>query len=80
MTLTFTDEERLKEIIKEELREQLRFVPTKEVFLDKMDKLMTEIKASREDVAAIVGQKETIEDHEDRIYLIENKLGLAGSV
>lgn len=45
--LTFSDEKRIREIV----REEIRFLPTKDEFYTMMDKLFGELKAIREELA-----------------------------
>lgn len=42
-----TFDEKLDQKLDEKLTEKFRFVPTKELFLEKMDKLMGEVKVTR---------------------------------
>ncbi|MCJ7739768.1 hypothetical protein MUP32_00425 [Candidatus Microgenomates bacterium] len=53
--------------LESKLNEKLKFLPSKEEFYRKMDELMGEIKAVREEQKVISGYKDQIEDHETRI-------------
>ena len=60
--------------IREVIREETKHLPSKDDFYDKMDELMGEIKAVREEQKVISGYKDQIEDHETRIGKIEEVL------
>ncbi len=55
-------------------KDDLKYLPTKEEFYSKMDELMGEVKAMREEVMVVTGYKDQIEDHETRITKIETVL------
>ncbi|MDO8503392.1 MAG: hypothetical protein Q7S60_01750 [bacterium] len=74
MTLTQKDIDQIGEIIDQKLEERIKFLPTKDEFYTKMDEVMGELKAIREEHTVSSGQ---ISDHEDRITLLEEKTGLA---
>lgn len=57
----------VKELV-EEIKERTRLLPTKDEFFTAMDKLMDEIKKSREEQTAISGR---ISVHEDRLEKLE---------
>lgn len=60
--------------IREVIREETKHLPSKDDFYDKMDEMMGEIKAVREEQKVISGCKDQIEDHETRIGKIEEVL------
>ena len=49
-------------------------LPTKEEFNIKIDEILGEIKAMREELTVVTGYKDQIEDHETRIEKIEEVL------
>jgi hypothetical protein len=55
--------------------EKIKILPTREEFFNKMDEMMGEIKASREEqtlqVGSISDHSDQLEDHEERIYNLE---------
>ncbi|OGG15763.1 hypothetical protein A3D77_07875 [Candidatus Gottesmanbacteria bacterium RIFCSPHIGHO2_02_FULL_39_11] len=59
------------------LDDKLSHLPTKEEFYTKIDALMTDVKAMREEQAVIAGKKDKIEDHEQRIEKIEQHLNFS---
>lgn len=54
-------------------------LPSKELFLSEMAKLMKEVKDMREDFTIVQGHKDQIEDHESRLEIIETKLTLTSN-
>ena len=56
------------------LEKKIDLLPTKEMFLSEMAKLMQEIKDGREEVIIVAGYKDRIEDHDDRISHLETHL------
>lgn len=79
--LTHTDEQAIRKIVKEEVSEQIRFVPSKDLFLSKMDELMGEVKSMREEFHAHAGIHEEIdeklEDHDQQLNTINEKINLS---
>jgi len=88
MTLTKSDFEAFKELIKLTLQEEaetllatkkeIKHLPTKEEFYSRMDKIMGELKAIREEHAMLSGR--VYENHEPRIRKIEKKLNLQPAI
>lgn len=66
--------EEIKESIIEEVKDQIKHLPTKEEYFSSMDKLMKEVRASRE-TQEISGSQ--LSNHEERIGNLETKVGLA---
>ena len=69
----------IKTTVKDEIdpvKEIVKFLPSKDLFLSKMAELMKEIKASREEQTAISGYKNQIEDHETRLNKVEKVLNI----
>lgn len=62
-------EEKLDQKLDEKLKERLRFLPTKEEFYEKMDEIMGELKAIREEMTILTYRSS---DHEDRLEKLEN--------
>ena len=58
------------------LDEKLKYLPTKDEFYDKMDEVMGELKAIREEQTV---QSHQLSDHEDRLVKVESKLGLTSN-
>ena len=52
----------------EELKEQVRDIPTRDELYTRLDEMMVELKANREENAIISGRSS---DHEDRITTLE---------
>lgn len=69
--LTQKDLDEIQQLIKEEIK----FLPTKDEFYTKMDEVMGELKTIREQQDVITGKNseitETLEDHESRITKLE---------
>ncbi|KKR72104.1 MAG: hypothetical protein UU16_C0046G0018 [Candidatus Woesebacteria bacterium GW2011_GWA2_40_7] len=82
MTLTKSDFEAFKELIKVTLEEQtetflatkedIKHLPTKDEFYSKMDEIMGELKATREEVVMFSDLNRKVNDHDERIEKIEN--------
>ena len=69
----------IKTTVKDEIdpvKEIVKFLPSKDLFLSKMAELMKEIKGSREEQTAISGYKNQIEDHETRLNEVEKVLNI----
>ena len=68
--ITFDEklEEKLELKLNQKLEEKLKFIPSTELFLSWMDKLMGEIKDSREEQTMLLGRQS---DHSDRIEELE---------
>lgn len=68
-------DEKLEEKLEAKLNEKLRFVPSKELFLAEMAKLMNEVKDMREEQTMHTGQHRGINDkldgHDRRIKKLE---------
>ncbi|MFZ5856620.1 MAG: hypothetical protein ACOYZ6_07305 [Chloroflexota bacterium] len=64
----------LDEKLDAKLDEKLGYLPTKEEFYEKMDEVMGELKAIREEQAV---QTHKLSNHEDRIEKLENHVGIA---
>ena len=58
----------------QEVKESITLLPTKEEFFDSTDKLMGEVKKSREE-QEVVG--DTLSQHNDRLEKLEEKVGIA---
>ncbi|MBI2590796.1 MAG: hypothetical protein HYW33_02865 [Candidatus Blackburnbacteria bacterium] len=66
--LTQQDLEQIEELIEEKIVERIRLLPTRDEFFSKMDELITELKAMREEHAVSKGQ---VIDHEERLESLE---------
>ncbi|MEK7112839.1 MAG: hypothetical protein AAB875_06020 [Patescibacteria group bacterium] len=81
MTLTQKDLDAIRDLVgleideklEQKLDEKLKNFPTKEEFFEKMDEVMVELKAIREDHAVLVHQ---VSGHEDRITTLEKTVEL----
>lgn len=69
--LTQKDFDGIEEIIDKKLEEKIKSLPTRDEFFSKMDELMGELKAIREEQTVISGYKDQLEDHEGRITKLE---------
>lgn len=68
--LTQKDLEEVKKIVKEEVK----YLPSKEDFATRMDEMMGELKAIREEQTLISGQ---LSEHSDRFEKIDKHLGIS---
>lgn len=71
MTLTMVDLDEIEKIVGEKVDEKTRNLPTKKDFFEKMDEVVGELKAIREE-QPLISQK--LSEHSDRIEKIEEKL------
>lgn len=73
--LTQKDIEEIKSIVREEIVQKTRLLPTRDEFFTKMDEVMGELKAIREEHAIqsdiLSGHTDQIEEHEERIAHLE---------
>ena len=66
--LTQKDLKEIEKVVEEKLEEKLRSLPTKDEFFSKMDELMGELSAIR-DEQTIIGHQ--VSDHEERLSALE---------
>jgi len=66
--LTQEDLEEIEKVIEEKLEEKIRLLPTKDEFFSKMDELMGELSAIRDEQTIISHQ---VSDHEERLSGLE---------
>ncbi|MBL7159721.1 hypothetical protein ISS85_04545 [Candidatus Microgenomates bacterium] len=73
--LTQKDLNEIEQLINEQLKEKIKFLPTKDEFYIKMDEVMGELKAIREEQTLVTGRisehTDILEDHETRIVKLE---------
>jgi predicted nuclease with TOPRIM domain len=85
MALTNTDLKNIKDLVKVTIdedetlvrKDDIKHLPTKDEFYEKMDEVVGELKAIREEFPTINHQ---LSDHEDRIEKIEDKLQIKASL
>ncbi len=79
--LTQNDIKEIKTIVREELDEKTKLLPTKDQFFSKMDEVMGELKAIREEHAiagnTISEHTDQLEDHDRRIAHLEKPLKIS---
>jgi predicted nuclease with TOPRIM domain len=76
MTLTQKDLDEIENIVDEKIGEKIKNLPTKDQFFSKMDEVVGELKAIREELPSINSQ---LSNHEDRIEKVESKLNISPS-
>ena len=59
-----------------DLEKKIAYLPTKGEFYNSMDKVMGELKAIREENIVLSYMKRQVNDHEDRIEMVEEKLNI----
>lgn len=73
--LTQKDLDEIEKSTKKVIKDEIKFLPTKEEFYKKMDKLIGEIKASREEHTVISGSlsnhSDQLDDYKERIDKLE---------
>lgn len=77
MTLTIKDLDEIEKIVDQEIDERTSNLPTKDEFYEKMDQVIGELKAIRENTDT---QSHQISNHEDRLERIEEKLQITSAV
>jgi len=85
-TLDTDDLQKIKQLIEVSLgeviettlvtKDDLGHLPTKDEFYSKMDEVMGELKATREEVAV---QTHQVADHDDRLEKLENHVGISSN-
>ena len=78
MTLTQRDLDEIESVVDEKIDEQTRLLPTKDEFFGKMDEVMGELKAIRENQDVV--NNKVYEDHENRLSKIEKKLQIQPAI
>jgi hypothetical protein len=84
MVLTNSDFKGIKEFVNQAIeenetlvrKEDIKHLPTKDEFYDKMDEVMGELKSIRDETTAQSGINRKINDQEIRIEKVEKKLGI----
>lgn len=75
---TFATKDEVRDIVQQELRNQVGALPTREEFFDAMDQLMGEVKAMREEQALgkqrIDDAEETLDAHDGRLTTLESNI------
>ena len=78
--LTQTDFNEIDKRVREIIEEQIKHLPNKEEFYSKMDELMTEIKAMREEQELHAGQhteiNDRLEEHEAQLKKLAKRVGI----
>lgn len=76
--LTKNDLLKVEDLIDRKLEEKLKYLPSKVEFYEKMDEVMGELKAIREEQSLITGthfqMRETLDDHETRLDKLEQSV------
>jgi len=79
--LTQKDVDEIRQIVREEIDEKTKHLPTKDEFYTKMDELMGEVKAMREEQGVYAGQysniSDELENHDTRIKKLEKHTGIS---
>ena len=70
--------DQIEKIVEKSIKDSTKHLPTRDQFYSKMDYLIGEIKASREEHTAITGRmsdnSDTLEKHEKRLIKIEETI------
>jgi hypothetical protein len=76
--LSQKDINQIEKIVEDKINEATKYLPTKDEFYNKMDELLGEVKAMREEQTVIGGKTsehtDVIEEHETRIGKLEEVL------
>jgi CII-binding regulator of phage lambda lysogenization HflD len=86
MTLTNKDFKALDVLLDQKIEEkaetllvtkdEINHLPTKEEFYDREDKVMSELKAIREEITTVSGLQQQVHDNEERLIKVEKKLNI----
>lgn len=91
MSLTNNDLKLIKDVMKvtideelhvkldEKFEEKLKYLPTKDEFFDREDKLMGELKNIREEITMLSDINRKVNDNEERIEKVEKKVNIFGN-
>ena len=80
LMLTQRDLNEIESVVDERLEERTSNLPTKDEFFTKMDGVMGELKAIREENAVLTKLQSKVNNHEDRIIKVEKKLRIQPAV
>lgn len=88
MSLTNNDLKLIKNVMKvtideeldEKLEEKVKYLPTREEFFDREDKIMNELKTVREEITILSDLNRKVNDHEERIEKVEKKLAIQPAI
>jgi len=80
MTLTIKDLSEIEKVVDERIGERTKNLPTKEEFFSREDKIMTELKAVRDEITMLSDLNRKVNDHESRIEKVEKVLNLPTSL
>jgi len=80
MTLTIKDLSEIEKVVDERIGERTKNLPTKEEFFSREDKIMTELKAVRDEITMLSDLNRKVNDHESRIEKVEKVLNLSTSL
>jgi hypothetical protein len=88
MALTNSDFKHFEKLIKVTIdedetlvrKDDIKHLPTKEEFYDREDKIMNELKAVREEITTLSDINRKVNDQEDRIEKVENKLNIQPAI
>ncbi len=74
----------VRQIVREEIQESIKHLPTRDQFYTKMDEVMGELKAIREEQTLITGRvtqhSDDLEEHDVRISKLEKHAQVASAV
>lgn len=62
---------------KDDLKKAVSYLPTKEELYQKMDEVMGELSDVRDEITILADMKRQVNDHEDRLETIEEKLNIS---
>ncbi len=65
--LTQKDFDEIEQLVKDVVKEEIKFLPTKDEFFDRMDALMGEVKAMRESQEIHAGSHSEINDRIEKL-------------
>ena len=88
MSLTNNDLKLIKNVMKvtideeldEKLEEKVKYLPTREEFFDREDKIMNELKTVREEITILSDLNRKVNDNEERIEKVEKKLAIQPAI
>lgn len=79
MTLTQQDIDTIETIVEDKIGAKTSDLPTKDEFFTKMDEVLGEVQAMRQEFTMVEGHKDRLQDHEERLENIETHLDISSA-
>ena len=84
MKIVFPTIEQVSALVSEKLDEKIKYIPTKEEFFSRMDKLSKEIQDARDELTLHTGSHDDLTDKNEnldsRLVVVEKKLNISSAL